>query len=323
MRLGVKTMKQLLRSLALLPVLAFGLSHAWAQETTEIGLVVMATNSEYWLAVKAGADAAAEEAGNVEVTFVGPADNADVQGQVALVENLVNRQVDAILLTPLSADALVPPVQAAEAAGIPVIVIDSGLNWDGVTSFIATDNVAASKLAMNTLIELIGGEGKVAIINALAGIPSNDARNTGAQEAIAENPDVELLPIQRSIDQVAALQNTENLITANPDIKGIFGAFNRGALGAAQAVLNRGIDDQVSFVAFDADPDEIRLLEQGTIDALVVQQPYQMGYLGVEYALKAINGEEVPALVHPEVSVVTRENMNDPEIQAVLYPGQQ
>lgn len=316
-------MKRLLRPLALLTVFVIGFSQSLAQDNIEIGLVVMSTNSEYWLAVKAGADAAAEEAGNVEVTFLGPADNADVQGQVALVENLINREVDAILLTPLNADALVAPVQAAEAAGIPVIVIDSGLNWDGVTSFIATDNVEASRLAMNTLIELIGGEGKVAIINALAGIPSNDDRNIGAEQAVAEHPDVQLLPIQHSIDQAAALQNTENLITANPDIKGIFGAFNRGALGAAQAVLNRGIDDQVHFVAFDADPDEIRLLEQGVIDALVVQQPFQMGYLGVEYALMAINGEEVPELVHPEVSLVTRENMNDPEIQQVLYPGQQ
>lgn len=290
-----------------------------ANKKVTMGLVVMSTNSEYWLAVKAGADQAIKKIGG-DLIFTGPADNADVQGQVARVEDLINRHVDAILLTPLSADALVDPVKKAMNAGIPVIVIDSKINWDGVTSFIATDNIAASKLAMQQLAALVGKKGKVAIVNALAGIPSNDDRNTGAKQAVAANSGLTLLPIQYCLDQAEAMQNTENIITANPDIKGIFAAFNRGALGAAQAVINRGMSGKVRFVAFDADPDEIRLLKEGTIDVLVVQQPFEMGRMGVEFAMQAIKGQKVPKLVHPDVAAVTRKNMNDPKIQKILYP---
>lgn len=305
--------------LALVLILSASLPGFAAEKKITMGLVVMSTNSDYWLAVKAGAEKGLSAVGG-RLIFTGPADNADVQGQVARVEDLINAKVDAILLTPLNADALVPPVKKAIAARIPVIIVDSAINWDGATSFIATDNVAASRVAMEQLVKLIGGKGKVAIVNALAGIPSNDGRNIGAKQIIDKTPGVTLLPIQYSLDQAAAMQNTENILTANPDIKGIFGAFNRGALGAAQALINRGMAGKVRFVAFDADPDEIRLLKEGVIDVLIVQQPFEMGRMGVEFALKAMKGEEVPKVVNTPVAVVTRDNMNQPDIQKVLYP---
>lgn len=308
-------------ALVVIMVLGVSLPTFGAEKRVVMGLVVMSTNSDYWLAVKAGAEKALSSVGG-RLIFTGPADNADVQGQVSRVEDLINAKVDAILLTPLNADALVPPVKKAMAAGIPVVIIDSGINWDGVTSFIATDNVAASRIAMQTLVSLVGGKGKVAIVNALAGIPSNDARNIGAKQVIDKNPGVTLLPIQYSLDQAAAMQNTENILTAHPDIKGIFGAFNRGALGAAQALINRGMAGKVRFVAFDADPDEIRLLREGVIDVLVVQQPYEMGRMGVEFALRAMKGEQVPKVVHTPVVLVTRDNMDQPDIKKVLYPTQ-
>lgn len=283
------------------------------------GLVVMSTNSDYWLTLKDGAQEAVDEIGGTLV-FTGPADNNDIQGQVALVENLVNSKVDAILLTPLDSDALAAPVEQAMAAGIPVIVIDSEVNTDQYTSFIATDNIAGGELAMNTLIELMGGEGEVVIVNALAGIPSNDARGVGAEKAANANEKVTLLPQQHSLDQAEALTNTENILTANPGLKGIFATFNRGALGAAQAVQSKEKVGDVRIVAYDADPDEIQLLEDGVIDALVVQQPYEMGRLGITYAMKALNGEEVPKSIAPDVVLATKANMNDPEVQKVLFP---
>lgn len=283
------------------------------------GLVVMSTNSDYWLTLKDGAKEAADESG-IELVFTGPADNNDIQGQVSLVENLINSGVDAILLTPLDSDALAAPVEQAMDANIPVIVIDSKVNTDRYTSFIATDNVAGGELAMNTLSKLIGGQGKVAIINALAGIPSNDARGLGAKQAAKADGGLTLLSQQHCLDQAEALTSTENLLTGNPDLAGIFATFNRGALGAAQAVESKGKSGQVKLVAYDADADEIKLLEDGVIDALVVQQPYEMGRLGIEYAKKALNGEEVPKSIAPDVLLATRDNMNQPEIQKVLYP---
>ena len=283
------------------------------------GLVVMSTNSDYWLTLKDGAQEAVDQIGG-ELVFTGPADNNDIQGQVALVENLINSKVDAILLTPLDSDALAAPVEEAMDAGIPVIVIDSQVNTDKYTSYIATDNVAGGELAMDTLSRLIGGEGEVVVVNALAGIPSNDNRGIGAEQAANANEKLTLLPQQHCLDQAEALTNTENILTGNPNLKGIFATFNRGALGAAQAVQSKEKVGEVKIVAYDADADEIKLMEDGVIDALVVQQPFEMGRLGIEYALKALNGEEVPKSIAPDVVLATKENMNDPEVQKVLFP---
>lgn len=283
------------------------------------GLVVMSTNSDYWLTLKDGAQEAVDKVGG-ELIFTGPADNNDVQGQVALVENLINSKVDAILLTPLDSDALVAPVEKAMDAGIPVIIIDSAVNTENYTSFIATDNIAGGNMAMEKLIELVDGSGEVVVVNALAGIPSNDARGIGAEEYAKGFEDIVVLEQQHCLDQAEALSYTENVLTANPNLKGIFGTFNRGALGAAQAILNKGKEGEVKLVAFDADPDEIRLLEEGTIDALVVQQPYEMGRMGIEFAIKALNGEDVSKTVAPDVILATKENMNDPEVYKVLFP---
>ncbi|RHW32844.1 sugar ABC transporter substrate-binding protein [Neobacillus notoginsengisoli] len=312
-------------------VLMMGLGACAEKETTggtgkkskdkkTFGLVVMSTNSDYWITVKNGAKEAVDKIGG-ELIFTGPATNSDIQEQVSIMENLINSKVDAILLTPLDSDALAEPVNKAMDAGIPVIIIDSIVNTDNYTSFIATDNVAGGEQAMKMLLDSIGEEGKVAIINALAGIPSNDNRGIGAEKYAKKFKSVKLLPQQHSLDQAAALENTENIITANPDLKGIFATFNRGALGAAQAVVNRGKQDDIKIVAYDADPDEIRLLEEGVIDALVVQQPYEMGRLGIEFAVKAMNGEKVEKEVNPEVIVATKENMDDPKVEKVLFPN--
>ncbi|MFR4989770.1 ABC transporter substrate-binding protein [Anaerotruncus colihominis] len=283
------------------------------------GLVVMSTNSDYWLTLKDGAQEAVDAIGG-ELVFTGPADNNDIQGQVSLMENLINSKVDAILLTPLDSDALAAPVEKAMDAGIPVIVIDSAVNTDKYTSFIATDNVAGGRMAMERLIESIGGSGEVVVVNALAGIPSNDARGQGAEEYAAAVDGVTVLPQQHCLDQAEAMTATENVIIGNPNLKGIFATFNRGALGAAQAIVSKGKAGEIKMVAFDADADEIKLLEDGTIDALVVQQPYEMGKIGIEYAVKALNGEEVPKTVAPEVVIATKDNMNDEAVHKVLYP---
>lgn len=302
-------------------VLGFGMAAAGeAKKDLTVGLVVMSKNSDYWMVVKDGAQKAVDDIGGTLI-FDGPADNNDIQGQVAIMENLITSKIDAILLTPLDSDALVAPVEKAMAAGIPVVVIDSGVNTDKYVTFIATDNVSCGRVAMSKLVELIGGEGEVAIVNALAGIPSDDARGQGGEEIVKENPKVTLLTHQHLLDQAAAMAATENILIGNPNIKGVFATYNRGTLGAAGAIANRGQAGKVKLVGVDGDIDEIEYLKEGVIDALVVQQPYEMGRMGVEMAVKAINGEDVPKSVTPDVVVATRENMNDPVIHKVLYPS--
>lgn len=285
----------------------------------KIQMIVMSINSEYWLNVQAGSLAELEKC-NGELIYTGPSQDGDIQGQVDLMENAISSDVDGIILIPVDSDALVPAVEKAENAGIPVVVVDGPVNTDKVTSYIATDNEAGGRLAMETLIELMGGEGKAVVVNALAGIPSNDGRGIGAEAAAAENSGIEMLEALRGGDQAAALSNTENMLTANPDVAGIFAAYDRGAIGASQALINAGLDGKVQVVAFDAAADEIQYLEDGVISALIVQQPYEMGRLAVEYINKALAGEEVPQEVATDVVVVTKENMDDPDVHKVLYP---
>ena len=285
------------------------------------GLVVMSTNSDYWLTLRDGAQEAVDKIGG-ELVFTGPTDNNDIQGQVTLVENLITSKVDAILLTPLDSDALVAPVEKAMDAGIPVIVIDGPVNTEKYTTYIATDNIAGGALAMDKLAELMGEEGEAVVINALAGIPSNDARGQGAEDKATDYPNITMLEQQHCLDQAEALNATENIITGNPNLKGIFATFNRGALGAAQAVINKNAQDSIKLIGFDADADEIKYLEEGVIDALIVQQPYLMGTMGIEYAVKAINGEEVEKNVAPDVCLATKDNMNDPDVHEILFPNE-
>lgn len=314
-------MKRLGMTLAACTMLVGGFAANVSAETEgpTIQMIVMSVNSEYWLNVQAGSEAELEKSGG-ELIYTGPSLDGDIQGQIDLMENAISSGVDGIILIPVDSDALVPSVEKAEEAGIPVVVVDGPVNTDKVTSYIATDNEAGGKLAMETLIELMGGEGKAVVVNALAGIPSNDGRGIGAEEAAKEYDGVELLETLRGGDQAAALQNTENMLTANPDIAGIFSAYDRGAIGASQALINAGLDGTVHQVAFDAAADEIQYLEEGVIDALIVQQPYEMGRLAVEYINKTLAGEEVPQETATDVVVVTKDNMDDPEIHKVLYP---
>lgn len=288
-------------------------------EGPKIQMIVMSVNSEYWLNVQAGSEAELEKSGG-ELIYTGPSLDGDIQGQIDLMENAISSGVDGIILIPVDADALVPSVEKAEDAGIPVVVVDGPVNTDKVTSYIATDNEAGGKLAMETLIELMGGEGKAVVVNALAGIPSNDGRGIGAEAEAKEHEGIEMLETLRGGDQAAALQNAENMLTANADVAGIFSAYDRGAIGVSQALMNAGLDGKVHHVAFDAAADEIQYLEDGVIDALIVQQPYEMGRLAVEYINKTIAGEEVPKETATDVVVVTKDNMEEPDIQKVLYP---
>lgn len=314
-------MKRLGMALAACAMLAGGTVTTVSAEAEgpKIQMIVMSVNSEYWLNVQAGSEAELEKSGG-ELIYTGPSLDGDIQGQIDSMENAISSGVDGIILIPVDADALVPSVEKAEDAGIPVVVVDGPVNTDKVTSYIATDNEAGGKLAMETLIELMGGEGKAVVVNALAGIPSNDGRGIGAEAAAKEHEGIEMLETLRGGDQAAALQNAENMLTANADVAGIFSAYDRGAIGVSQALMNAGLDGKVHHVAFDAAADEIQYLEDGVIDALIVQQPYEMGRLAVEYINKTIAGEEVPKETATDVVVVTKDNMEEPDIQKVLYP---
>lgn len=275
---------------------------------------------QFWLTIKAGAEAAAEEAG-AEIIWQGPAKETEVEKQINIVQDMIASKVDAIVLAACDEQALIPTVQQAVDAGIPVITIDSGLASDLAASFVATDNAAGAKMAADALAELIGGSGSVGLIPFIKGAATSNMREEGFLDGIAAHPDINVsatLYCQSDVEK--AMSATQDMLTQDANMKGIFATNEPAAIGAAQALKAAGRAGEIKLVAFDGAEEEIRGLQDGSIQALIVQNPYRMGYLGVKAALDTIIGTPVDKRIDTGVTVVTMENFNDPEVQKLLYP---
>jgi ribose transport system substrate-binding protein len=289
-------------------------------QALRIAVVPKGTAYDFWKAVKAGAEKAGQENG-AQILWNGPAKETDTAGQITILEDFITQKVDAIVMAACNATSLVPTIQKATDAGIPVVTIDSGVNSDLPKSLVATDNEKGAAEAAHQLAKLIGGRGKVGLIPFVKGAATSDAREQGFKSGLKAHPALTVVSTLYSDGQSdTAMRKTEDMLTANPDLAGIFAANEPGAIGAAQVLRTRGKAGAVKLVAFDAGAPEIKGLEEGTIQALVVQNPFQMGYLGVQTAVKAKRGETVDKRIDTGVTVVTKENMNEPAVQQLLYP---
>jgi ribose transport system substrate-binding protein len=306
--------------MAMLGAIAVGwmASEAVAQDKT-LAWIPKATNSTFWLAVKRGAEKAGEELG-YEILYVGVQEQTNIAGQVNLVNDMVVRKVDGILIAATDAKALAPAVEKAIDSGVPVITLDSGVDSDAPYAYIATDNIGAAKMAAETLAKLIDGKGKVGDIGITAGSQTGREREDGFLEGMKAFPDIEVLPVQYSgCDPAKSLNVATDMYTGNQDIAGYFGACDGGGTGAGQLVKQKGLKGKVHVVSFDTSPEELQLFKDGYIDALIVQDPFQMGYRGVYAMDKVLKGEKVePRVVEIPAQVVTMENFNDPAIQELL-----
>ncbi|TYP48729.1 ABC transporter substrate-binding protein [Thermosediminibacter litoriperuensis] len=276
-------------------------------------LITMDSLDEHWLSVKAGAEEKAKELGNVSLTFRAPADKSDPNEQVRMVEDAINQKADAILLAPLDQSALTPVVEKAYDAGIPVIIIDSPVKTDKYTSFIATDNLKAAEMAADKLAELIDGKGKIAIINAQPGSGTTMMRENGFKDRIKEKyPDIQIVTVQYSMgDKAKALNQTLDILTANPDLAAFYATNEGSTVGVARGVKEKGVAGKVKVVGFDKSQDIINALNEGLIQATMVQNPYQMGFLGVQFAVDAIEGKSVEKKVDTGVKVITKDNLDE------------
>ena len=287
----------------------------------EIAVVPKGLTHQFWLSVKKGAETAAEEF-DATIIWQGPPKETEIAQQISIVQDMITRDVDAIVLAACDANALVSIVTQADNRDIPVIMVDSGLNSDIPKSLVATDNVEGGAIAARTLADLIGGSGKVGLIPFVPGAATSELREQGFREALPELPGLNLVAVNYSQSDAAKGMNvTSDMITAHPDIKGIFVANEPGAIGAAQALRTAGKVGDIKLVAFDASGEELKALEDGVIQALVVQNPFKMGYEGVKAAVASVNGEEVPERIDTGVTVITLDNLNEPEIQALLSGG--
>ena len=286
--------------------------------TLDIAVIPKGLTHQFWVTVRAGAEAAAAEMG-AKVIWQGPTKETEIDRQINIMQDMINRGVDGIVMAACDENALATVVGQAGAAGIPVVTFDSGVKSEVPKSFVATDNVAGAKLAADTLSELMGGTGEVGLIPFVPGAATSELREKGFKEGLLAHPGLKLAATNYCQSDIAIGMNvTTDMITAFPNLGGIFAANEPAAIGAAQALRGLGKAGTVKLVAFDASAEQIAALKEGVIQALVVQNPFKMGYEGVKAVISAIKGEEVPKVIDTGVTIVTKDNVDSPEVQALL-----
>ncbi|MGV0912193.1 substrate-binding domain-containing protein [Martelella sp. FOR1707] len=290
---------------------------------TEIAVIVKTTNSNFWQNVNKGATAAVEGQSDITMTFDGPAAESDIAAEVNMVDNAVNKGVAGIVLAPSDPDALVPAVKRANESGIPVAIIDSALSDAGkgtYQTFLSTDNCAAGELAADKMIELTGGEGKVAVMSYVAGVGSEIGRVGCFVDKIKADSKIEIVGPYYSQSQMAtALNQTTDVLAANPDLKGIFGANEPTAVGMGRAIKQAGKAGQVAAIGFDGNKDLQDFVKDGTLNAILVQGSFQMGEKGVQAIMELMDGKSVEPQIDTGVVLVTKDNIDSDEAQNVLY----
>lgn len=303
--------------------LAFG-APARAADAT-IPVIVKDTTSNYWQIVLAGARKAGKDL-HVNVPELGAQSESDINGQISILENAVSEKPAAIVIAPTQFAALGKPIDEA-AKSVKIIGIDSAADSKSFTSFLTTDNVQGGRAGADALADGIKAktgkiEGNVALITSLPGVGSLDQRAQGFKEELkAKYPGLKLVADKVADGQATtALNIMTDLITANPDLKGVFASNLIMAQGAGQAVAENKLSDKLALVGFDSDANLVKRLGDGAIYALIVQDPFRMGYDGVKTALAASKGEKVPEKVDTGVNVITKANMGTARSQELLNP---
>jgi ribose transport system substrate-binding protein len=295
-----------------------------ANAADEIAVIVKTVNSNYWQNVQKGADAAIKKTdGKYSMTFQGPASESAIADEVNMVENAINRKVAGIVLAPSDPDALVPAVKKAWEAHIPVVVIDSMLTKGAekyYQSFLSTDNKKAGELAAKAMIDKVGKEGKIAVMSYVAGAGSEIGRVGGFTDYIKANSKLQIVGPYYSQSQMAtALNQTTDVLAANADLKGIFGANEPTAIGMGRAIVQSGKAGKIVAIGFDGNTDLQNFVKDGTLAAIAVQGSYQMGEKGIETLVKILKKEKVETFVDTGVVLVTKDNIDKPEAKNVLY----
>ncbi len=318
-------LKKLLIASAIVSVAALAApSYAAAAEPT-IPIIVKDTTSFYWQIVLAGARKAGKDLG-VNVPELGAQSESDINGQISILENAVAEKPAAVVISPTEFKALGKPIDEA-AKKVPIIGIDSAADSKAFSSFLTTDNVQGGRIAADGLAQAITekygkAEGDVALITSLPGVGSLDARAKGFKEELAAKYPGLKLVADKVADGMATtgLNIMTDLITANPNLRGVFASNLIMAQGAGQAVAENKKADTIKLIGFDSDDKLVGFLKDGTIYGLVVQDPYRMGYDGIKTALAVSKGEKVEAFVDTGANLITKANMMGDRQQALLNP---
>ncbi|MDR7233705.1 ABC transporter substrate-binding protein [Agrococcus sp. BE272] len=290
-------------------------------ETLQIALVSKGFQHQFWQAVRTGAEEAAEELG-VEVTFEGPAAETEIDAQLQMLQAAIDRGPDAIGYAALDPQACIPLYEAAESAGIPIVEFDAGCESEYGQNLAATDSMAAGALAAQNMAELIGGEGQVGIVGHSQINSTGVERRDGFVEEIEANyPDIEIVDIQYGDgDHLRSADIAKAMIAAHPDLVGLYGTNEGSAIGIVNAVTELGLPaGELTIVGFDSGAAQVDAIRNGVMAGAITQDPIGIGRTVVENAVAAINGEELEDFTDTGSYWYDAENLDDPEIAAVLY----
>jgi ribose transport system substrate-binding protein len=285
-----------------------------------VGVVPKGASHLFWQTVHAGAVKAAGEFG-FEVEWNAPTRETDSSRQIEIIESMVNRRLAGIALAPVDRQALVAVVERAARAGVPVAIFDSGIDTGQRITYVATDNTEAGRMAARRLGEILGGKGKVGIIGFMPGSASTMEREYGFQDEMKRRfPGIAIAGMQFGMaDRAKAMAAAENLLTAHPDLAGLYADNESSSAGAVQALKSRDAK-QVKLVAMDASDQLIDDLRSGYIDSLVVQNPFRMGYEATRAIGMKLRGEEPVKTLDSGATLVRREDLETTEVRALLFP---
>jgi ribose transport system substrate-binding protein len=284
-----------------------------------IAIVSKGFQHQFWQAVKQGAEQEAKAKG-ARITFEGPPTEQDIEQQVTMLTNAIQKKPAAIGFAALDSKASAPLMDQAKAQNIPVIAFDSGVDSDVPVTTAATDNKAAAAEAAKHLSELIGGKGKVAVIVHDQTSRSGIDRRDGFLEWMKANaPDIQVLPVQYGGgDQAKSADIAKSIISANKDLKGFYGANEGSAIGIIKGVQESG-KKGITIVGFDSGKAQIDAIKSGVMAGAITQNPVGMGEQLVAAAVKATKGESLPKVIDTGFYWYDKTNIDDPKIQAVLY----
>ncbi|HUT79145.1 MAG TPA: substrate-binding domain-containing protein, partial [Polyangia bacterium] len=285
-----------------------------------IAVIPKGMTHSFWISVREGAEKAGRELG-YEIAWQGPVRERDVEAQVQIVEDFVQQGVKGVVLAPVDDGGLVPKVEQLAEKKIPCVIIDSGVKSDKYVSFVATDNYEGGRIAARRMGKILNGKGRVMVVKYQPNSDSTTARENGFIETIEkEFPGIKIAAAEYGEDTVeTALARVEDMLTANPDLQGLFACNQSTSLGALQA-LKSCKRSEVKMIGFDADRALVGALQAGQIDSLVIQNPYKMGYEGVRTLVAHIRGQQVPRNIDTGAKLVTMESLNDPEVKEALDP---
>jgi len=280
-----------------------------------IGFALTTLNNPFFIDVRAGAEEAAKRNGATLILQAAERD-IDVEKQMQIVENLIERKVDAICITPNGSREIVPAILKANAAGIPVFIVDSRVDemtlrdaGGTIVSFAGSDNFEGGRLAGEYVIRRLGGKGKVAVLEGATGHETGDSRKAGFLAAIGREAGIVLAASQpANMDRGLGYTTFQNILQANPDLQAVFACNDMMALGAVEAISASGKTGSVIVVGFDAIDEARQAVAKGQMDATIAQYPAEMGSTAVESACRHLRGEKVAAFVPTKIDLVTKES---------------